>query len=666
MSIADLWGSGEELIQGNPFGELLRRMIDEGDYYGAGAALAAKLGEIVDVLDGKITDPAFQNKLRSALTGITEGINGFFAGMTFREDDKQTVAERLGDFVGDAVGLGLSSIHTLLSGIDWSTIGVSIAQFVNGGIASLRSQESNFGTVLADWINMKIGTLSGIFAELDWSEIGTYIGENINALFEDIDWDTAAQTFVDGVTGLCKLIGSTIKTIEFADFVSDISAGLFHAIFGDEGEKWLRDHPFWSRLLFGSDTPYTAEGGQASSDAGTGDAGTAVNEDNLIPGITYVDEVPDTGDHTGILGDLAGKLADLFSGDHKLSIKASVDDVTDDVPKEKKEFSHFSGKFETATDDIPLKDKIIGSWRAALQSAEDAIPDDQKSIGSIANFVKSHDGLTWAQTTIGSIANFKYTKDSLTWDQTTIGSVAKFVRAKDGLTWDQATIGSRANFVRSQDGLTWDQTTFGSKANFVASQDSLSWEQVTFPAKARISEIEVPDSVISYMKNKIKYSAFGGAFFGGSWHDIPQYAGGTANAHGSMFIAGEAGPEVVGHIGGRTEVLNRSQLASTMHGAVISGMGTALGSLAAWITPPLAMIGRSVSRSEEHLASMDSQMRSGAAGGGPELMGLLRQIATLISQIDTNAYLDGRDVTDQVVKHLNARTRATGVCELIV
>ena len=46
--------------------------------------------------------------------------------------------------------------------------------------------------------------------------------------------------------------------------------------------------------------------------------------------------------------------------------------------------------------------------------------------------------------------------------------------------------------------------------------------------------------------------------------------------------------------------------------------------------------------------------------------GLLRQIVTLISQIDTNAYLDGRDVTDQVVKHLNARTRATGVCELIV
>lgn len=63
--------------------------------------------------------------------------------------------------------------------------------------------------------------------------------------------------------------------------------------------------------------------------------------------------------------------------------------------------------------------------------------------------------------------------------------------------------------------------------------------------------------------------ALGGAFFGGRWHDIPQYAAGTLNA-GSMFIAGEAGPELVGHIGGRTEVLNQSQIASAIAAGVSS------------------------------------------------------------------------------------------------
>ena len=67
--------------------------------------------------------------------------------------------------------------------------------------------------------------------------------------------------------------------------------------------------------------------------------------------------------------------------------------------------------------------------------------------------------------------------------------------------------------------------------------------------------------------------SLGGIFNNGIWSSIPQYARGTANAHGSLFLAGEAGPEIVGHVGGRTEVLNRSQLAATMYSAVRSAMG---------------------------------------------------------------------------------------------
>ena len=68
--------------------------------------------------------------------------------------------------------------------------------------------------------------------------------------------------------------------------------------------------------------------------------------------------------------------------------------------------------------------------------------------------------------------------------------------------------------------------------------------------------------------------AKGGALYGGSWHSIPQFASGTTDAlkHGTVFVGGENGPEVAGHINGRTEILNRSQLASTMHSAIINGM----------------------------------------------------------------------------------------------
>lgn len=75
--------------------------------------------------------------------------------------------------------------------------------------------------------------------------------------------------------------------------------------------------------------------------------------------------------------------------------------------------------------------------------------------------------------------------------------------------------------------------------------------------------------------------AIGGVLNHGVWSNIPKYAGGTSGAHGTMFIAGEAGPEIVGHIGGRTEVLNKSQLASAMYSAVQAAMAPAAANFAA-------------------------------------------------------------------------------------
>ena len=60
------------------------------------------------------------------------------------------------------------------------------------------------------------------------------------------------------------------------------------------------------------------------------------------------------------------------------------------------------------------------------------------------------------------------------------------------------------------------------------------------------------------------------------WNGIQKYASGTSRAHGTLFAAGEAGPEIVGHIGGRTEVLNKSQLAQVMFAAVENGMLSAI------------------------------------------------------------------------------------------
>lgn len=118
--------------------------------------------------------------------------------------------------------------------------------------------------------------------------------------------------------------------------------------------------------------------------------------------------------------------------------------------------------------------------------------------------------------------------------------------------------------------------------------------------------------------------AKGGSFFGGSWHDIPQYANGTPNA-GSLFVAGEAGPELVGHIGGRTEVLNASQIAS----AIAAGVAGAT-------------------------YSYDAQ-------GMSEEM-LYNAFVRALNDTDSgDIYLDGEAIYRSVRKHNDMNTRMTGV-----
>ena len=132
--------------------------------------------------------------------------------------------------------------------------------------------------------------------------------------------------------------------------------------------------------------------------------------------------------------------------------------------------------------------------------------------------------------------------------------------------------------------------------------------------------------------------AFGGAFYGGAWHDIPQYASG-GKPHGSMFIAGEAGPEIVGHVGGRTEVLNQSQLAATMYAAVRSALSG------------LTMV-----------VSAPSASASGFDGGADEET-MYRAFSRALADSDLGGdiELDGEAIYRSVVRRNRQNTRATGV-----
>lgn len=75
----------------------------------------------------------------------------------------------------------------------------------------------------------------------------------------------------------------------------------------------------------------------------------------------------------------------------------------------------------------------------------------------------------------------------------------------------------------------------------------------------------------------LRHKANGGIFNGSSWLPITAYANGGLPDAGQMFVAREAGPEMVGTIGGHTAVMNNDQIVASVSAGVYQAVVSAMG-----------------------------------------------------------------------------------------
>ena len=78
-------------------------------------------------------------------------------------------------------------------------------------------------------------------------------------------------------------------------------------------------------------------------------------------------------------------------------------------------------------------------------------------------------------------------------------------------------------------------------------------------------------------KGSTTKKADGGVFSGGSWKPIKKYAVGGLPNMGQMFVAREAGPELVGTLGGHTAVMNNDQIVASVSDGVYRAVKAAMG-----------------------------------------------------------------------------------------
>ena len=292
---------------------------------------------------------------------------------------------------------------------------------------------------------------------------------------------------------------------------------------------------------------------------------------------------------------------------------------------------------------------------------------DNKLIGGVANgFGQLTDGVinfgvklfSGFGATVSDWLNALLGKDTVTKEVDVNGTLKKLDAS--GLPKKEKTFGGMiAKFTKRSDGLSKKKKTFSTTAKFTKASDGLSSNQKRITGFTAVinkltSEISKgANLVIDVAKGVIKDNAKGGVYKNGRWQSVQRYASGGMPNGSQLFWAREAGPELVGTLGGHTAVMNNDQIVAS----VSNGVAKAIAGIHFKMVAP---------RLANTAPTQTAQAQIQTTYTDPQMIALLTQILKAINSQDTSVYLDGEAIKNNVVKRINNHTRATGQLELIV
>lgn len=254
-------------------------------------------------------------------------------------------------------------------------------------------------------------------------------------------------------------------------------------------------------------------------------------------------------------------VTDALPGNKKVinDTTASVNTLKDDVRN--KLFGGGSVKVGKLTDAITPAGKVLKNGNIILKSSTDALSKTFKNVnkGNIT-YSTSKDSLSAKHKNIdkGNITLVSKKMGS-SFNYTVSGMISSFGSHKKGVGFS-STIGEmKASFTKREKGKWFNSTISGMTAEFTKKKIASSFGKVISGFTASIS---------SWFKQ-----ADGGVFSAGRWRPVQAYAnGGYVNTNGyssaQLFVAREAGPELVGTIGNHTAVMNNDQIVASVSAGV--------------------------------------------------------------------------------------------------
>ena len=538
--------------------------------------------------------------------------------------------EGLGESIRDALvkavgGIEWDKVYTKASGF-----GTGLAEFLNGLFSEDKKGNSVFtatADVIAGALNTAIFASKGFTDKFDFKTLGTNLAHGFNRFFKKFKWKQCAEAingWVDGFwsfavgffgdlswsdilnglkTFLTSLSSKTIATILGAYALKKFSKSAVGALADSVGGQILTAKIKKAFFTIAAIT-IAAEGGLTIGEA----IGKKIAE------LTQPEEMQKY--------QTTFNFSDLFS--YSLDDwKQGFSDWWDDT---------FGPAFELMALDmatgnykfkIPFTDFELPSFNEAKKGFSNWLSGVNKywskkkdSVLEIGTKIKNKASEVWN----GFKKDWKNVKNKVAEFKTKIASKASDLWEKFKTSWGKSKtvqfllkIGSKAKDLWSNFKTAWGESRtvkfflkIGSKISELWKDFKESWGEkktVKFLTKraTKISELwkDFKDSWgdkkavtigIGFAKDslnnlwssvkgffggktvsvgtKATKKADGGVFYGGSWKPVKKYAVGGLPNMGQMFVAREAGPELVGTLGGHTAVMNNDQIVSSVSAGV--------------------------------------------------------------------------------------------------
>ena len=542
----------------------------------------------------------------------------------FKSDIKDL--EGLGESIRDALVNAVGSIEWDKVYAKASGFGTGLAEFLNGLFSEDKKGNSVFtatADVIAGALNTAIFASKGFTDKFDFETFGKNLAHGFNRFFKKFKWKQCAEAingWVDGFwsfavgffgdlswsdifnglkTFLTSLSSKTIATILGAYALKKFSKSVVGALADSVGGKILTAKIKEAFFTIAAIT-IAAEGGLTIGEA-IGKKIAELTQPEEMQKYQTTFNFSDLFSYS--LDDWEQGFSDWWDDTFGPAFELMALDMATGNYKFKIPFTDFElPSFNEAK-------KGLSSWLSGVNKYWGKKKDSVLEIGAK---IKNKASEVWN----GFKKDWKNVKNKVAEFKTKIASKASDLWEKFKTSWGKSKtvqfllkIGSKAKDLWSNFKTAWGESRtakfflkIGSKVSELWKDFKESWGEkktVKFLTKraTKISELwkDFKDSWgdkkavtigIGFAKDslnnlwssvkgffggktvsvgtKATKKADGGVFSGGSWKPIKKYAVGGLPNMGQMFVAREAGPELVGTLGGHTAVMNNDQIVSSV------------------------------------------------------------------------------------------------------